>query len=464
MSSPDGDELTADEIIDLARDIAFELDLYFRDNNSNYAADNPDPIAQQQVLYDKLMAGRIAPIEDMLRAMGKEAEDEFTARLAAFKEATDYQECLDIDTDALRAAIQNPNNPHVDAMVAFAEKAEREYAAQAAAFVQTPADILEQVYVPDDHLTGETVQTPRGSFHVTGLSKEQMEAAGYGVHHNSDDRRYHIMGNGTRAFAVINAEVLEQERKAEAAALAAEIDTAFRDYSLDYAGFFPKEDVQRQVMAEAILEGRTPEIKTGLINLSREMGIQEEVVPLLAKLDAYEKDHGIGTYMVYQLKDGDETRDLRFESLDRLAEMGHVVDPANYELVYAAPFTPGETLESVYRDLNVERPDNFRGHSLSMSDVVVLREYGRDSAHYCDRVGFAEVPQFLENNPLRTVELTVEDDYGMIDGVVNNGRRDEPQGKTSIIARLEAAKKECAERKPSEPKKPGRNTPEHGDL
>ena len=71
------------------------------------------------------------------------------------------------------------------------------------------------------------------------------------------------------------------------------------------------------------------------------------------------------------------------------------MDPANYELVYAAPFTPGETLETIYRDLNMDRPDNFHGHSLSVSDVVVLREYGKETAHYCDRFGFSQVPEFL---------------------------------------------------------------------
>ena len=66
------------------------------------------------------------------------------------------------------------------------------------------------VMSPDEHLSGETVKTPRGTFHVTDLSKQQMEVAGYGVHHNSDDRKYHIMGNGTRAFAVRSAELLER--------------------------------------------------------------------------------------------------------------------------------------------------------------------------------------------------------------------------------------------------------------
>ena len=106
-----------------------------------------------------------------------------------------------------------------------------------------------------------------------------------------------------------------------------------------------------------------------------------------------------------------------------------------------------------------------------MSDVIVLREYGKDTAHYCDTIGFTEVPQFLnpqqtqeKENPLRTAEMTIEDDYGRIDGVINNGRRDEPQGKPSIIAKLEAAKKECAGRKAPEAKHPEKGAPEQGAL
>ena len=77
------------------------------------------------------------------------------------------------------------------------------------------------------------------------------------------------------------------------------------------------------------------------------------------------------------------------------------------------------------------------------------------------------IPAELEkSNPLRTAEMTIEDDYNMIDGVINNGRRGEEQekAKPSIRERLEDAKRECAERKPSEKGHPGRSTPEHGDL
>ena len=60
----------------------------------------------------------------------------------------------------------------------------------------------EKALIPDDLETGETIKTPRGTFYVTAMSREQMEAAGYGLHHQSDDGKYLIMGNGTRAFAV----------------------------------------------------------------------------------------------------------------------------------------------------------------------------------------------------------------------------------------------------------------------
>ena len=271
-----------------------------------------------------------------------------------------------------------------------------------------------------------------------------------------------------KEYRVMN---FETELSDKSSALASEIDHTFREYSFDYVGFFPKEDVQRMALADAIKEGRTPEIKTGLINLSCEMDIREEVAPLIEKLDSYEKDHGVGTYMIYQLKDSADLRDIRYEPLDYVHSIGRNVDPANYELVYASALTPGDTLESIYRDLNVNHPEDYHGYSLSMSDVVVLREYGKDTAHYCDRIGFTEVPQFLnprqaqeKENPLRTAEMTIEDDYGMIDGVINNGRRDESVGKTSIRDRLEAAKKECSKQKSPEGKHPGRDVPEQGDL
>ena len=88
--------------------------------------------------------------------------------------------------------------------------------------------------------------------------------------------------------------------------------------------------------------------------------------------------------------------------------------------MYAAPLSAGTTLEDIYRTFNVEHPADFKGHSLSVSDVVVLHQNGQDTAHYCDSVGFQQVPEFLRENPLRTAELSTEQNENMIDGVLNN--------------------------------------------
>ena len=103
-----------------------------------------------------------------------------------------------------------------------------------------------------------------------------------------------------------------------------------------------------------------------------------------------------GTFSIYQLKHGDETRDLRFEPYDRLQATGNSVDKANYELIYSAELTPGTSLEDIYTRFNIDRPKDFKGHSLSVSDVVVLHQNGQDTAHYVDSFGYKNVPEFLQ--------------------------------------------------------------------
>ncbi|MCM1118522.1 MAG: YodL domain-containing protein [bacterium] len=102
------------------------------------------------------------------------------------------------------------------------------------------------------------------------------------------------------------------------------------------------------------------------------------------------------TFSIYQIKGGDETRDFRFEPYDRLQAAGNVVDRANYELVYSAPLAPGTSLEDIYTRFNIDHPKDFKGHSLSVSDVVVLHQNGQDAAHYVDSFGYKEVPEFLQ--------------------------------------------------------------------
>ena len=128
-----------------------------------------------------------------------------------------------------------------------------------------------------------------------------------------------------------------------------------------------------------------------------------------------------GTFSIYQLKHGDETRDLRFEPYDRLQATGNVADKANYELVYSAELTPGTSLEDIYTRFNIDHPKDFKGHSLSVSDVVVLHQNGQDTAHYVDSFGYKDVSEFLQpENYLKAAEQTTEQNYNMIDGQINN--------------------------------------------
>ena len=396
------DDLPEEEKSEWAMDIAFDMDEFFRQNDPQYAAEHPEAHAAKEELYENLMAGRISALDEKLAALGQTQEDYLPSEIEKFKDATGYEEFLDFDPAEVKAALENPDKSRIDEMLTFAEKAEREYMAEAAAYVQTPADIAEQA------------------------------------------------------------------------------QTVPRD-----------------------------------------------------------------TFSIYQLKSGNETLDYRFEPLDAIRNNGLSVKPENYEQVYTAPLTEKDSLESIYTRFNINRPADFKGHSLSVSDIVVLHQDGKDTAHYCDRFGFSQVPEFLQerqpeltpddletgerirtprgsfyvtamsreqmeaagygvhhisddgkflimgngtrafavaaeqpekDNPLRTAEMTLEDDYGMIDGIINNGRRGEelekvkeyaerttPE-KSSIRERLEDAKRECAEHKPTEGKKPGRDVPEQDCL
>ena len=125
---------------------------------------------------------------------------------------------------------------------------------------------------------------------------------------------------------------------------------------------------------------------------------EEQVKELYAKAQETAKtaEQDKDTFSIYQLKHGDETRDLRFEPYDRLQATGNIVDRANYELIYSAELTPGTSLEDIYTRFNIDHPKDFKGHSLSVSDVVVLHQNGQDAAHYVDSFGYKNVPEFLQ--------------------------------------------------------------------
>ena len=139
-------------------------------------------------------------------------------------------------------------------------------------------------------------------------------------------------------------------------------------------------------------------------------------------------DHKGDCFAIYQVKHTDELRDIRYEGLEWIKSIGQTVQRDNYDLVYTAPLTPGDLKGSVLDNLeyrfNNEHPADYRHPSMSVSDIVAIKRDGKVSCHYCDSFGFAEVPGFLPDNPLKNAEMAVEDDYGMIDGIINNGPKE----------------------------------------
>jgi len=134
-------------------------------------------------------------------------------------------------------------------------------------------------------------------------------------------------------------------------------------------------------------------------------------------------------FAIYQVKHTDELRDIRYEGLEWIKSIGQTVQRDNYDLVYTAPLEPsdlkGSVLDNLEYRFNNEHPADYRHPSMSVSDIVAIKRDGKVSCHYCDSFGFAEVPGFLPDNPLKNAEMAVEDDYGMIDGIINNGPKEQ---------------------------------------
>ena len=163
----------------------------------------------------------------------------------------------------------------------------------------------------------------------------------------------------------------------------------------------------RAKMGDVLYTG-TPEKCRELMGQLKSGGLTEgDVKQLYAKAQETAQTAGQDkdTFSIYQIKGGDETRDFRFEPYDRLQAAGNVVDRTNYELVYSAPLAPETSLEDIYTRFNIDHPKDFKGHSLSVSDVVVLHQDGQDAAHFVDSVGFREVPEFLQEQK----QLTPDD-------------------------------------------------------
>ena len=403
------DDIPEEEISEWTMDLAYDMDEFFRQNDPQYAAEHPEEHAAKEEIYENLMAGRISALDEKLAALGQTQEDYLPSEIEKFKDATSYEEFLDVDPQVIREAIENPDQSHVDEMLNFAEQANREYEAEVYGQQAAPT--------PDDRETGETVRTPRGTFHVTDMSREQMEAVGYGFHHESEDGKYLIMANGSRAFAIPSGAAPEHTAPEKLTVL----------------------------VVEPMKEPDGKEIDPGLHALQAEVGGD------IAASYPFDDPVGLVLNDEGKLIGLDLNRSLRDEH-------GEI-----YDIVAGTFLVVGlgsESFASLPPDMIQKYTEQFKRPELfaSINGQIV------------------SVPVEPEN-PLRTAEMTLEDDYGMIDGIINNGRRGEelekaqaearrttPEKKPSIRERLKDAKRECAERKSPDKPAPQKKPPELGDL
>ena len=203
--------------------------------------------------------------------------------------------------------------------------------------------------------------------------------------------------------------------------------------------------MERDLTVYIIQEGENPEMAFDTADLDAHDGIfavsreEWEESPEFDKLVkdrmAHQEEreqaflsHKGDCFAIYQVKHTDELRDIRYEGLEWIKSIGQTVQRNNYELVYTAPLQPsdlkGDTTEQLFYRFNNEHPADYGHPSMSVSDIVAIKRDGKVSCHYCDSFGFEQIPGFLPDNPLRNAEMAVEDDYGMIDGIINNGPKE----------------------------------------
>ncbi len=403
MSSPDDGELSQNDKLDMATDLAFDLDEFFRQHDPQYAAEFPGEQEQKEALCDAMLDGKFAAIETRLAAVAQTVPEDFNTRMDELKEAVGYEEFLDLDWEAVRERLQNPDKSHVDEMLSFAEQAEREYVAEMGG--QSPsAPEPEKMTV----LVVEPMKEPYTKEISPGLSSLQHEVDGY------------------------------------------------------IQAIYPYEDSVAIVCNE---EGK-------LEGMPLNRGLRDE--------DGELYDVVAGTFLVVGLSEEDFSS-LPPDMIQKYTE--HFKTPEQFISVNGRiEVCPVKPEPLVPDDLVTgERVSTPRG-SFALTDMSrqQIEAAGYGLHHQSDDGKFlimgngtrAFAIRNEDVNPLRTAEMTIEDDYGMIDGVINNGRRGEeqekaqavPEKKPSIMERLADAKKECAERKPPEKAAPHKKPPELGDL
>lgn len=485
ITSPiETEELSELMKLNMATELAFDLDMLLRQNDTLYAASHPDKELSIESLADILIDGKTVAIKEMLRGMGQSPDENLFSMIQNYEQAIGYDVHLDTDSFALHEYLEQAQDEKLETMTVLVveplkepyikeistslsamqaevggmiaatypfydqvavicndegklngmdlnralrddsgeiydivagtflvtglgeenfsslspELAEKymEYfkAPELFAMVDGELTVLpvpvgehtEQVISPDDFQTGERIQTPRGSFSITDMTREQMEAAGYGYHHSSDDGKFQIMGNGTQAFAIADREHLPEK--------AAQIS------------FYAAECMEFTNVGEYHN------------NLTLDEAIKHyEAIPA--------------------------------ERMNGIKGIGFTLDDGSmYDGDF--PLLSGDTI-----DLSMlNYIEHYRHSPLVQQAVYDLIE----------KMPQATVIGEVENH-LKNTEMAMEDDYGMIDGIINNGSKETtPPGadeKPSIRERLSEAKQECEGRKPPAVKKPEKPGPEH---
>ena len=246
-----------------------------------------------------------------------------------------------------------------------------------------------------------------------------------------------------RAYPIIDA------GKEEADRLAADIVKLFEMNGFEGYVNAPSDQVAKTSEAFSVIlrSGEDYPLRRNLLEIA-ESGSDsaKEAAQLISQLDSFYLSQGAQRFELYQLRfEGENIRNLCFRSYDELQAEGRPVDAGNYTCVYSGKLRDGETLDGIYERFNLQRPKDFLGHSLSVSDVIVTSQNGQQQAFYVDSFGFKEAPEFLDRNPLAKVEELLEDDYGMIDGIINNGdkAKDQERTKLSLLERLQEKKEEA---------------------
>lgn len=156
-------------------------------------------------------------------------------------------------------------------------------------------------------------------------------------------------------------------------------------------------------------------------------------------------------FLIYQIRRGGELDAYRFMNYDYLQSKGVTPERDGYDAIYTGGFmdygNARTNLDMIYQRFNVDHPADFKGHSLSVSDIVALKQNGVVSCHYVDSIGFRELPNFLKpENYLKNAEMLLEDDYGMIDGIINNGPKQPTVTELEEQVKNKTAPKRSAER------------------